>query len=274
MAEEKPTPSASVRQPRRGLADRVCARCSAIIPKARADRRYCNQCVNVVRIAHVKRIPPSVCRHCGETFQPTKSAETTYCSRQCYFDLKRSSVTPRPQSQGKCCPICLTWFLPSRPDRMTCSEQCKRDRQKRHYKRVGIKRTHCLICATTLPAQKCGTFRKYCSQRCRNKATLKRNRALYRAQRKANKKLHTTARKRGEKFLPEEVFERDNWTCLLCGKKVDRKAKVPQPLAPTLDHIIPITNGGPHTRDNVQCAHFVCNIKASNGGGKQLLLFG
>lgn len=30
------------------------------------------------------------------------------------------------------------------------------------------------------------------------------------------------------------------------------------------DNIVPLSKGGPHTWDNVQAAHFSCNIKKSN----------
>lgn len=56
-----------------------------------------------------------------------------------------------------------------------------------------------------------------------------------------------------------ETFERDGWCCQLCSLPVDREAQVPAPLAPTLDHIIPLAQGGMHEPANVQCAHFLCN---------------
>jgi 5-methylcytosine-specific restriction endonuclease McrA len=42
---------------------------------------------------------------------------------------------------------------------------------------------------------------------------------------------------------------------------VQRTERVPHPLAPTLDHIVPLARGGHHTRDNTQCAHFSCNTR-------------
>jgi 5-methylcytosine-specific restriction endonuclease McrA len=42
----------------------------------------------------------------------------------------------------------------------------------------------------------------------------------------------------------------------------------------SLDHITPIARGGGHTRDNVQCSHWLCNARKSDGAGGQLLLFG
>ena len=31
------------------------------------------------------------------------------------------------------------------------------------------------------------------------------------------------------------------------------------PLCASLDHVVPLSLGGGHTRDNVQCAHWLCN---------------
>ena len=39
---------------------------------------------------------------------------------------------------------------------------------------------------------------------------------------------------------------------------------VPSPLAATVDHVIPVSRGGPHARGNVRCAHFSCNTKRGN----------
>jgi len=68
------------------------------------------------------------------------------------------------------------------------------------------------------------------------------------------------AKQRGvayEVVVPERVFERDNWTCQLCGEPVS--GVVPEDSAPTIDHIVPLAKNGPHTYSNVQCAHFLCN---------------
>lgn len=77
----------------------------------------------------------------------------------------------------------------------------------------------------------------------------------------------------------QRVFERDGWRCQLCDRKVRRDAVVPHPLAPTLDHIIPLAlgpeAGGVHSMANVQLAHYRCNCrKSARGGGEQLALLG
>ncbi len=67
-----------------------------------------------------------------------------------------------------------------------------------------------------------------------------------------------------EKFLDEEIYERDNWICQLCGEAIDSKAEKSSSRKKSLDHIVPISKGGSHTRDNVQAAHLDCNIRKGN----------
>jgi len=76
-----------------------------------------------------------------------------------------------------------------------------------------------------------------------------------------------------ERFLVVEIYERDGWICQLCKKKVNKKLRYPDPLSPSLDHIVPISNGGSHTRDNVQLAHYWCNVQMGVRGVKQTRLF-
>ena len=53
--------------------------------------------------------------------------------------------------------------------------------------------------------------------------------------------------------------------CGICGKPVDFSLKYPHPLAPCIDHIIPIARGGhPSDLDNLQLAHWTCNRQKSD----------
>lgn len=49
---------------------------------------------------------------------------------------------------------------------------------------------------------------------------------------------------------------------------------VPHPKAPTIDHVVPLAEGGHDTRANVQLAHFLCNSIKGRGGSQQLALIG
>jgi hypothetical protein len=84
------------------------------------------------------------------------------------------------------------------------------------------------------------------------------------------------ARQNGARYEvidPQRVFERDGWKCQLCGRKT--AGIFPDPRAPTLDHIVPLSKGGDHLYTNVQCACFECNsLKRDGSANDQLLLLG
>jgi len=78
-----------------------------------------------------------------------------------------------------------------------------------------------------------------------------------------------------EKFADTEIFERDGWRCGICGRKVNRRLKHPDPKSVSLDHVVPLSHGGLHERANVRCSHLVCNVSRGNRGGpEQLRLVG
>ena len=75
------------------------------------------------------------------------------------------------------------------------------------------------------------------------------------------------ARKRGAFVAPvyrTQIFARDGYRCLLCGDLLAMRERVPHPLAPTIDHVVPLARGGWHAPDNVQAAHFLCNSRKSD----------
>lgn len=66
------------------------------------------------------------------------------------------------------------------------------------------------------------------------------------------------ARKLGtqvEKFTRLEIIERDGATCYLCGRTELADGEI------HIDHVIPLSRGGTHTRDNVRVACAVCNLR-------------
>lgn len=81
-----------------------------------------------------------------------------------------------------------------------------------------------------------------------------------------------------------KVFTRDGWRCQLCQRLIPARYRDPQiarryagrklpDLAPVIDHVIPLADGGEHSMANTQCAHFRCNsIKGAgvHGDGEQL----
>lgn len=121
----------------------------------------------------------------------------------------------------------------------------------------------CARCGTAYLAEDYSGTARYCSLRCARRV----NKQRYRARKKQAYVADVS---------PARIYERDGWRCQLCRKKVRRDKAVPHPLAPVLDHIVPLACGGTHEPANVQCAHFICNSKKSDGASysEQLMLVG
>ena len=96
-------------------------------------------------------------------------------------------------------------------------------------------------------------------------------------QRRANMQ-QDEAPKKKTRFRPDhdgthrKAFERakrailaSETICGICGLPVDKSLKYPDPMAPCIDHIIPIDRGGhPSDRENLQLAHWKCNRAKSD----------
>jgi hypothetical protein len=100
----------------------------------------------------------------------------------------------------------------------------------------------------------------YCSTSCAKRSARTRRRA-----RKRNAYVANVRR--------NQVFAADGWRCYICRRKVVYSALPPDPLAPTLDHVIPLARGGTHEPRNCRLACFRCNcVKSDRGGNEQMLL--
>lgn len=72
----------------------------------------------------------------------------------------------------------------------------------------------------------------------------------------------------------DRLYARDKGICSLCHKKVNKALKHPDPGSPTIDHIIPLAKGGPHSWPNVTLAHLGCNsAKRERTAIQQMRLF-
>jgi 5-methylcytosine-specific restriction endonuclease McrA len=63
------------------------------------------------------------------------------------------------------------------------------------------------------------------------------------------------------KHLTAWLMERDQGICALCNGLVTDQTG---PWRPSIDHIIPISRGGLHKVENLQLAHYRCNLKKHN----------
>lgn len=104
-------------------------------------------------------------------------------------------------------------------------------------------------------------------EKCPNPVWDDRRRANYQ-RRRAQKKTGRV----GDAVSLEEIRKRDENRCGLCGGRVNGKPW-PHPLSASLDHIVPLSEGGAHAAANVQLAHLRCNLrKGVRGCGTQLRL--
>ena len=199
-------------------------------------------------------ISPSLAGLCAapDCEKSVRSRYASYCEAH-YYRLRRGSrLGLSPVKMG--CIHC------GKPLTGTQSRYCSTRCGWRYYQDFDNER-RCGNCGK--PFDWRGT-QAFCSPECKRRARMDR-----RQQRRA--RIYERPR---EFFTSLEIYERDGWTCQLCGKKTLRREGVPHPLAPTIDHIIPIARGGSHTRINVQCAHFQCNVRKHARPRGQLRLFG
>jgi len=142
-----------------------------------------------------------------------------------------------------------------------CKEEWRVSYGHGRYYKLLAGQVHTVVC------QGCGTpfecKRSVSHGRTKCDGCLKKTKAIGRYNRNARRRARLSG---GDRIIPLEVFERDNWICGICSLPIDREAKCPDPFSPSVDHIIPLANGGKHTWDNVQASHFTCNAVKSNTG--------
>lgn len=158
------------------------------------------------------------------------------------------------------CSICGQGFASRRMGngrmKATCSPGCA------HVARF-VRRGPCVDCGTAVT----GTGRPLLCRSCAD------------GRRRTRQRRHDSMR-RGAKPVREypltlaALGRRDCWRCHLCGRRVDRRLRFPHRMAPTFDHLIPCSEAGPDSPENLRLAHLSCNSSRGDGGEVQLLLFG
>jgi 5-methylcytosine-specific restriction endonuclease McrA len=61
------------------------------------------------------------------------------------------------------------------------------------------------------------------------------------------------------------LMEEFDGICQICGDPIpDKEFDKHDPDMPSIDHAIPVSRGGSHALDNLQLAHYVCNLSKGN----------
>lgn len=219
------------------------------------------------------------CHGCGKTYikkRKHKHQGNKYCSRDCYYTaLKQTGKGPACSVDFASCVECGSSFARSSTAKL-CSDACRKRyvsrkaRELAEQEHKGVAQTDCLCCGVTF-CRLYGEKSKLCSDQCRD------------ALRKAAKRKRGNTHKRRARYFgvcwepvdPLAVFSRDGWRCQMCNTKTPKRLRgTLSKKAPELDHIVPMSKGGPHTYKNTQCLCRSCNSAKSDQVIGQLRLVG
>ena len=209
------------------------------------------------------------CACCGVPFLAQKRGLdwSVYCGRKCYGKsrtLKARKTMDRLRvvvvSYHGHCEGCGRHYRKAAPQQQYCSETCR----PVEYQWVPEVR-QCVGCGATFTQVE--KWQRRCSSGCVTEAE--------RAQ-KRRAKARRRAICRGaaaDQIDPLAVFRRDKYRCHMCGCKTRAEARgTCDPLAPELDHLVSLADGGQHTWGNVACACRSCNGEKGAASRGQLLL--
>lgn len=150
-------------------------------------------------------------------------------------------------------------------------EQEKKYIQEQKKKQKELNKALDSIQLSFLVCKHCGSLfvpirnnQKYCSKRCsiRNHEQQKSRARLEKARANGNIDYSITL---------DKLIKRDNNNCYICNTQCNlndftiiNNTKVAGNYYPSIDHVVPIANGGTHIWDNVRLAHRICNTLKSN----------
>lgn len=214
----------------------------------------------------VRRYGPFTCLHCGKEYHAKAVDRNKYCGRECAFEGQRVSRAIAKAERDV--PRLLAIERNRLIRRMLCLMRgLARERQANQLKYTKAT-TPCAVCGGPC-GYTFGRARKYCSHAClaKSPAYIKAKR-VYRSQRRAKER-----GRYADDIDPIKVFERDSWRCHICAKKLKPSDRgTYKPVAPELDHIIALADGGTHTHGNVACSCRACNLAKGSMSFGQLSL--
>lgn len=187
--------------------------------------------------------------------QPRPRNPRRWCSEACrvaaYYSKKRASgewsgYAPRSVVFFRDCEECGRFYCARRSYGFTCSRLCQMARQAR------LQREQYRADPEAARAQ----------ARAERAVASIEARMRHRARNQARRALVTGAAV--EVFSPLDVYERDAWTCGLCGAAILPELRFPDPGSVSLDHIVPLSKGGLHSLENSRAAHLHCNSSRGN----------
>ena len=208
-----------------------------------------------------------ICPQCSTEFVPRKGGKPQrFCSSDCRLTWSSAHRWDKYVAKVAPCVACGMVTSTHTGVALCDDDSCRKERAKQRglLRRNGemavrISYHNCKNCGV-LFTSKARTNRLYCTRDC-----------AFKAGRRTDKHRRRTAERVGDFITIYELGERDGWRCHLCGKAIVLRSGGAA-LAPSIDHLIPISSGGPHTWANVAIAHKRCNSQRRTGGLVQLRL--
>lgn len=261
--------------------EKICVSCGVKFLTSNPERKCCSsQCgLRVGQEASRNKRKYYKCQHCGKSFWKPNAFRMKYCSQECLREVRQLKVEERrrnkiPKTYYRSCAYCGKEFSTVFAHQIYCGSKCRYNaelRQKRmKYKKSYIPRTFtCKECGAIITTQ-CGDKRsEFCCQTCND---IYFRRLEHQSDRHKRCLVENkTARKKQipdafvESVSYKGVYKRDEGICQICGQPVMYDKFINDSWGATIDHIVPLSKGGPHSMDNCQLAHRICNsLKADN----------
>ena len=200
------------------------------------------------------------CEVCGNGYKPTYHKQRT-CGRKCGVELRRRIGSLPELLHGQtsrvpwiACRGCQEPFLTRNAQRYcaACLESSNPYYwlNRRNEQLKDAEPRPCKVCGNEFVPDRAtaqGNYHTtvYCSTECRSIGQ--------------RQKAHNYQHKRRtngayEHITLDEIAKRDSWRCHICKRTVTRDTW-------SLDHLVPVSRGGDHTRTNVALAHRSCNSR-------------
>lgn len=257
--------------------DLPCAVCGKImwrgttsLPEGQAKCLPCRRASSTRRREPLPLVAKE-CIYCGANFESSRPRRI-YCSKKCGREAVRKPPAPVRDCTG--CGSTLgdyrSTYCPSCSQRSRHGWQGGKELVLWHptatkhprvqalvhtMSRRVFKARSCVICSAQFITTGNGIT---CSERCEH-ANTRDIRSNHRHKRR--ERIKSTQR---EPVRRVAIFIRDKWTCQLCGEPIEQDLTWPHKMYPSLDHIVPLSNGGGHSMDNCQATHFLCNVRKSD----------
>ena len=170
---------------------------------------------------------------------------------------KQSDRDAKPRACRNC------GAIHKRADRQFCSDDCAAAKKESNLATWRSARAaekavprQCAWCSSEFAAKSDKSPKIYCCAECKTRAGWEKRTVIRRL--------------RGNNHAPPKpiglsILQRDGWRCAVCLTQTPETLRgTCLPNAPEIDHIFPVSRGGTHEPDNLQCLCRSCNSKKSD----------